>query len=153
MLTISPLLAWSKHHPNKPHTCWTSWTYYKSKSKQFGHIPIHMNSQCPPFHPTLNPWSEKQSKLTGQVWANNLPLPIVLEKRQYLCGSVTAQHDLNRSNKTGVKKQNWRQRPILFFVSSLCVNYQSDAGAQTEVALELMNYFKTVLLNDESNLD
>lgn len=74
---------------------------------------------------------------------------IVLEKRKYLCGCLNAQYNLNSSNKIGAKKQDRKERTILFFVSSPCFNYLSGAGAETEVAPELMNHFKTFLLSNE----
>lgn len=63
----------------------------------------------------------------------------------------SAQSELKQ--QIGSQKAELEAETLLFFVSSPCVNYLSDAGAQTQVALELMNHFKTVLLNDEYNLD
>lgn len=68
---------------------------------------------------------------------------VLLGKRKYLYGCLNAQYNLNWRNKMGAKKQDWRERTIIFFVGSPCFNYLSGAGVRIEVDLELMNHFKS----------
>lgn len=67
----------------------------------------------------------------------------IIRKRKYLYGCLNTQYNLNWRNKMGAKKQDWRERTIIFFVGSPCFNYPSGAGARIEVDLELMNHFKS----------